>query len=104
MIRDNDGAGRYIRGYLDALTELCRRQLQSGQLPATGGIRPRLVITIPAQSLNDRTGAGRLNDRTQISPTLTASLGCDDEINPAFLDSAGNLIDLGRMHHPPPRQ
>ena len=133
LIRDKDGAGRYVRGYLDAegaaiiaaaldglsapiaasaagekdprspaqrchdaLVELCRRQLQAGTLPSTGGTKPRIVITIPAQSLTDRTGAGRLNDGGQISPSLAAYLGCDAEIVPAFLDSDGNLIDLGR--------
>ncbi|MGI8625629.1 MAG: DUF222 domain-containing protein [Geodermatophilaceae bacterium] len=133
LIRDKDGAGRYVRGYLsaegaaiiaaaldglsapipataagdndtrspaqrchDGLVELCRRQIQSAQLPATGGIKPRIVITIPAHSWAERTGAGRLNDGGQISPSLAAYLGCDAEIIPAFLDQHGNLINLGR--------
>ncbi|MGI8625234.1 MAG: HNH endonuclease, partial [Geodermatophilaceae bacterium] len=58
--------------------------------------KPRIVITIPARSLSEQTGAGRLNDGGQISPSLAAYLGCDAEIIPAFLDEAGNLIDLGR--------
>lgn len=80
----------------DALIELGRRQLQSGQLPATGGIKPRIILTIPAQSLTERTGAGRLNDGYQLSPSLSAHLGCDAEIIPAFLDHNGAVIDLGR--------
>lgn len=80
----------------DALLELCRRQLQTGELPSTGGIRPRLIITIPLRSLQNRTGAGRLADGSQISPSLAAYLGCDPEIIPAFLDAAGNVINLGR--------
>ena len=130
---DKDGAGRYVRGYLDtlggaiitaaldglsapipdtaagepdrrspaqrrhdALIELGRRQLQSGQLPATGGVKPRIIITIPAQSLRDKTGAGRLNDGYQLSPSLAAYLGCDAETNPCLLDESGAVIDLGR--------
>ncbi len=80
----------------DAFAELCRRQLAAGELPSTGGIKPRVVITIPAQSLEDRTGAGRLNDGFQISPSLARYFGCDAEIIPCFLDRNGNLIDLGR--------
>ncbi|MEJ7772758.1 MAG: DUF222 domain-containing protein, partial [Geodermatophilaceae bacterium] len=79
----------------DALIELARRQLQSGQLPSTGGVKPRIIITIPAQSLIDRTGAGRLNDGYQLPPSLAAYLGCDAEIIPSFLDGQGNVIDLG---------
>jgi len=130
---DSDGAGRYLRGYLDAdggaiiaaaldglsaplaesaagdkddrspaqrahdaLVELCRRQLQGGQLPSTGGIKPRVVITIGLESLQNGTGAGRLSDGAQISPFLARYLGCDAEIIPCFLDEAGNLINLGR--------
>jgi len=130
---DKDGAGRYVRGYLDtlggaiiaaaldglsapipdtaagepdrrspaqrrhdALIELGRRQLQTGQLPATGGIKPRIVITIPLTSLRDRTGAGRLSDGYQLSPSLSAYLGCDAEIIPCFLDGSGAVIDPGR--------
>jgi len=130
---DKDGAGRYVRGYLDteggaiitaaldglsapipsdaagepdrrspaqrrhdALVELGRRQLHTGELPATGGMKPRLIITIPAQSLRDKTGAGRLNDGYQLSPGLAAYLGCDAEIIPCFLDESGAVINLGR--------
>lgn len=80
----------------DALHELCRRQLQAGDLPSTGGIKPRLIITIPLTYLQNGTGAGRLADGYQISPSLAGYLGCDAEVIPAFQDSDGNLINLGR--------
>jgi len=70
--------------------------LQSGQLPSTGGIKPRIIITIPHSSLQNGTGAGRLNDGHPISPSLSAYLGCDAEILPCFLDQKGAVIDLGR--------
>jgi len=53
-------------------------------------------MTIPAKSLEDRTGAARLNDGYQLSPTLARYLSCDAEIVPAFTYGAGNLINLGR--------
>jgi hypothetical protein len=70
--------------------------LQSGRLPSTGGIKPRIIITIPHSSLQNGTGAGRLNDGHPISPSLSAYLGCDAEILPCFLDQKGAVIDLGR--------
>ncbi len=70
--------------------------MQGGQLPSTGGIKPRIIITIPAGSLQNRAGAGRLNDGYQLSPSLSAYLGCDAELIPAFHDQHGNLINLGR--------
>ena len=36
----------------DGVVELARRQLQQGDLPASGGQRPRLVITMPAAGLS----------------------------------------------------
>ena len=50
------------------------------------------MINIPLPSLRDRTGAGRLNDGYQLSPSLSAYLGCDAEIIPCFLDGSGAVI------------
>ncbi len=54
------------------------------------------MITIPLTSLPDQTGAGRLNDGYQLSPSLSAYLGCDAETIPCFLDGSGAIIDLSR--------
>jgi hypothetical protein len=35
----------------DALTELCRRSLEGGELPKTGGVRPQLLVTVDLGSL-----------------------------------------------------
>ncbi|MEJ7772817.1 MAG: HNH endonuclease, partial [Geodermatophilaceae bacterium] len=59
-------------------------------------IKPRIIITIPHSSLQNGTGAGRLDDGHPISPSLSAYLGCDAEILPCFLDQKGAVIDLGR--------
>jgi hypothetical protein len=36
----------------DALTELARQQLESGQLPLTGGVRPQLTVIVDVDSLD----------------------------------------------------
>ena len=35
----------------DALTELARRNLEAGQLPQSGGVRPQLLVTVDLDSL-----------------------------------------------------
>ncbi|HJU01016.1 MAG TPA: DUF222 domain-containing protein, partial [Actinomycetes bacterium] len=35
----------------DALTELCRRALEGGRLPRSGGVRPQLLVTVALESL-----------------------------------------------------
>jgi hypothetical protein len=37
----------------DALTEMARRQLESGRLPLTGGVRPQLTVIVDLPSLNN---------------------------------------------------
>ena len=41
----------------DALTELARRALEAGRLPASGGVRPQLAVTIDLASLLDQPGS-----------------------------------------------
>ena len=56
----------------DALTELARRQLEGGQLPKTGGVRPPLSVIVDLPSLNRLDGppsrlggeVGRLGGRS----------------------------------------
>jgi len=82
----------------DALTEAIRRVLGVGDLPSAGGVKPRIVVTIPYDCLRDRTGAGRLADGTPISPTLTRLLADDAEIVPVWLGPSGEPLDVGRSH------
>lgn len=44
----------------DAAVEAFRQMLSSGAQPSCGGVKPRIVLTIPAASLSERSGAGRL--------------------------------------------
>jgi hypothetical protein len=90
---DGRTAGRR-RG--EALIEACRRLLAGGTLPATGGDRPLVVVTVPLRTLRDAVGPGTLEDGTPISPAAARRLACDAAILPAVLGGAGQPLDLGR--------
>ncbi|MBA3798360.1 MAG: DUF222 domain-containing protein [Geodermatophilaceae bacterium] len=82
----------------DALIEALRQSLAAGGLPSAGGVKPRIVITIPWTALRDRTGAGRLADGIELSPTLTRQIADDAEIVPVWLSPTGIPVDVGRTH------
>src|SRR5918993_1713894 len=69
----------------EALVEVCRRVLAGGELPATGGDRPLVVVTVPVRTLTDRVGAGVLDDGTPISPAAARRLACDAAVLPAVV-------------------
>lgn len=82
----------------DALAEAIRQILHAGGLPCSGGVKPRIIVTIPYDCLRDRTGAGRTADGTQLSPSLTRLLADDAEIIPVWLSPTGEPLDVGRAH------
>jgi len=80
----------------DAAVEAARQMLTAGGLPSSGGVKPRIVLTLPIGCLTKRTGAGRLADGTQVSPTLARLLACDADLVPVTVDGAGSPLDVGR--------
>jgi hypothetical protein len=63
----------------DALTELARRNLESGRLPQTGGVRPQLTVTVDLNSLLGRpdTPGGDGDDAVPLDPETCRRLACD---------------------------
>jgi hypothetical protein len=63
----------------DALVELARRNLEAGQLPQTGGVRPQLNVIVDLDSLLGHPGAlgGELGGAGPISPEACRWLACD---------------------------
>ena len=82
--------------YADALVEVCRRQLNSGDLPSRGGEKPHLVLTMRLDKLKGAVGSGLLDTGNVLSPQTARKLACDAQIIPALLGTDGQLLDLGR--------
>ncbi|MDQ4037119.1 MAG: HNH endonuclease [Actinomycetota bacterium] len=60
------------------------------------GVQARDEQQILDKEHDARTGAGRLPDGSQISPTLARLLSCDADLVPVSVDPTGNPLDVGR--------
>jgi Domain of unknown function (DUF222) len=86
--------------YADALVELARRGLDSGDLPSDHAVRPHITVTIRVETLLAMAGergvsVGELAGGP-ISAETARRLGCDAGITRVILDSAGMPLDVGR--------
>jgi hypothetical protein len=81
----------------DALADICRLVLRTGQLPASGGDRPQLVVTIGYDALTSQVGVGMLDTGTALTPAAVRRLACDAAILPAVLGGDGQVLDVGRQ-------
>jgi hypothetical protein len=95
----------------DALVELCRRFLDSGTLPASGGERPHIALTMTLDQLR-AAASEALGHEVQITdpsrapvpttdghyldPATARRVACDAAIIPVVLGSAGEPLDVGR--------
>jgi Domain of unknown function (DUF222) len=82
----------------DALTELCRRTLDGGSLPQVNGEKPHLLVTLSYEALTGHPGSepANLTWVGPISATDARLLACDCAVIPAVLNSAGEVMDIGR--------
>ncbi|MGH3713982.1 MAG: DUF222 domain-containing protein, partial [Micromonosporaceae bacterium] len=81
----------------DALVELSRRALASGELPVQRGELPQLVITVNADRLTAAgAGVGQLDNGERLSPRAVRRIGCDATLVRAVLDPGGMPLALGR--------
>lgn len=97
---------------LDGLVSACSAALSTTALPAAGGLRPQVMVTIDYRVLFSRLHSGSETDAADASPTgsgtgtmlfagpVTAStirrIACDADLIPVVLGSAGRLLDIGR--------
>ncbi|HEX7745406.1 MAG TPA: DUF222 domain-containing protein [Micromonosporaceae bacterium] len=81
----------------DALGEVCRLALHTGQLPANGGDGPQVVVTVEHEALAGRLGTGALDTGVRLTPAAVRRLACDAGILPAVLGGAGQVLDVGRQ-------
>ncbi|MEU7779415.1 HNH endonuclease signature motif containing protein [Micromonospora parva] len=81
----------------DALGEICRLALRTGQLPDNGGDRPQLVVTVSLNELVNGVRAGTLETGTRLTPGAVRRLACDAGVLPAVLDGNSQVLDVGRQ-------
>jgi hypothetical protein len=80
----------------DALHQVCRQSLQSGDLPGCGGIPATVLITMTAEQFETRTGLATTGLGQRL--TINQALRLADESAIAWLvhNSRGGILDYGR--------
>ncbi|MFF2298598.1 DUF222 domain-containing protein [Arthrobacter sp. NPDC058127] len=99
---------------LDGLTGACSIALATGGLPANGGLRPQVMVTIDYQDLlkridretptaanprpgtSPRPGTGASTFQGPIHPSVIRKIACDADIIPVLLGSDSRVLDIGR--------
>lgn len=83
---------------VDALGELCRSVLDSGQLPQDNGIRPHLTVVLDWDTLVGRLGSApaQLDGFGSIPTSLVRQLACDAQVARVVIAPDGSPIELGR--------
>jgi hypothetical protein len=80
----------------DALAEICRLTLNTGELPDNGGDRPQVTITISFDDLRDQIGTATLDTGERLTPAQARRLACDAHLLPAVLGTRGQVLDVGQ--------
>ncbi|MDI3211962.1 HNH endonuclease signature motif containing protein [Arthrobacter sp. AL12] len=93
---------------LDGLVGACKVALAAGDLPAAGGLRPQVMVTIDYRDLLERLGAAEAETRAPgsnagtlmftgpVSASTVRKLACDADIIPIVLGGQGRILDIGR--------
>jgi hypothetical protein len=80
----------------DALVELAQRALGRGNLPAEGGQRPQVVVTVSLPVLQGLIGSASLALGAPINAEVARRIACDAELIPVVLGARGEPLDVGR--------
>lgn len=80
----------------DALVEAMTRLLDDGELPARGGQRPHLVLTMGLAELVTGIGAATLDTGEKLSAAEARRLACDAGLIPMVLGADSMPLDVGR--------
>ncbi|MET8278157.1 DUF222 domain-containing protein [Micromonospora sp. NPDC005174] len=81
----------------DALADVCRLALRTGELPEAGGDPAQLVVTTSYDGLRRQLGPGTLDVGLRLTPDAVRRLACDAAVLPAVLGGAGQVLDVGRQ-------
>ena len=81
----------------DALVQLARHALDTDLPPASHGARPRVAVTVDAQTLRgDAAGVGVTDDGLDLPGSTIRRLACDCALIRVLLDADGCVLDVGR--------
>jgi hypothetical protein len=80
----------------DALVDVCRLALATGELPDNGGERPQLAVMAELDVLTGQLKAGALETGERLSPEAVRRIACDSRLLPGVMDGSGLILDLGR--------
>ncbi|MEU7944504.1 DUF222 domain-containing protein [Micromonospora taraxaci] len=81
----------------DALADVCRLALRTGDLPDSGGDPAQVVVTTSYDGLTRQLSAGALDIGLRLTPDTVRRLACDATVLPAVLGGAGQVLDVGRQ-------
>ena len=93
---------------LDGLVGACKVALAAGALPAAGGLRPQVTVTIDYRDLLERLGgadaetrgpgsnAGALMFTGPVTASTVRKIACDADIIPVVLGGQRRVLDIGR--------
>jgi len=79
-----------------ALVDACGYVLEHGEVPATGGRRPVLTVTIRLDDLEGRCRSAMLDFGGRLAPEALRMAACDAAVIPIVLDGHGLPLDVGR--------
>lgn len=93
---------------LDGLVGGCKAALAAGGLPAAGGLRPQVMVTIDYRHLLEQlhgavpdaggpgSNAGTLMFTGPVTASTVRKIACDADIIPVVLGGDGRILDIGR--------
>jgi Domain of unknown function (DUF222)/HNH endonuclease len=100
--RDSSDDRRPAQRRADALGEICRRHLDSGDRGVVAGERPHLVVTVDVARLGSRGGVARpggvarLDDAGVLPAEAVRRLSCDANVIRIVTRGASEPLDVGR--------
>ncbi|MEU8283065.1 DUF222 domain-containing protein [Micromonospora sp. NPDC048905] len=81
----------------DALADICRLALRTGDIPQNGGDLAQVVVTTTYDELTRQLTNGALDTGLHLTPEAVRRLACDAAILPAVLGGTGQPLDVGRQ-------
>lgn len=89
----------FAQKQLAGLVAGCTIALAAQKLPATGGHKAQVMVTIGYRELaGEVAGAGHPVFGAPVSPGTVRKLACDADIIPVVLGSSGEILDVGRAN------